>query len=117
MSAILRSVQSFPWKDNAKDTQDNHTSISIGGRPISYLRFADGIDLMGGTSSELHTKPTDSMKEHEHTRWRSAEVEDHDEQHEQHQCKHHHERQKAGRDDHFKVLFKGVGNPVQIWCQ
>ena len=32
----------------------HYTSISIGGRPISNLRFADDIDLMGGTSSELH---------------------------------------------------------------
>jgi exonuclease III len=32
---------------------DHHTSISIGGRPISNLRFADDIDLMGGSNSEL----------------------------------------------------------------
>ena len=32
---------------------DHHTSISIGGRPICNQRFADDIDLMGGSSSEL----------------------------------------------------------------
>ncbi|XP_052238472.1 hemicentin-1-like [Dreissena polymorpha] len=31
----------------------HHTSISISGRPISILRFADEIDLMSGTSSEF----------------------------------------------------------------
>ncbi len=33
--------------------QDHHTSISIGGRPICNLRFADDIDLMGGNIKEL----------------------------------------------------------------
>ena len=32
---------------------DHHTSISIGGRPICNLRFADDIDLMGGSNGEL----------------------------------------------------------------
>ena len=32
---------------------DYHTSISIGGRPICSLRFADDIDLMGGSNFEL----------------------------------------------------------------
>ena len=33
--------------------QDHQTSISIGGRPLCNLRFADDIDLMGGTNGEL----------------------------------------------------------------
>ncbi|PIK33493.1 endonuclease-reverse transcriptase [Apostichopus japonicus] len=33
--------------------QDHHTSISIGGRPICNLRFADDIDLMGGNINDL----------------------------------------------------------------
>ena len=33
--------------------EDHHTSISIGGRPICNLRFADDIDLMGGSNKEL----------------------------------------------------------------
>ena len=32
---------------------NHHTSISIGGRPICNLRFADDIDLMGGSNGEL----------------------------------------------------------------
>ena len=32
---------------------DHHTSISIGGRPICNLRFADDIDLMAGSNQEL----------------------------------------------------------------
>ena len=32
---------------------DHHTSISTGGRPICNLRYADGIDLMGGRNDEL----------------------------------------------------------------
>jgi len=33
--------------------QNHHTSITIGGRPICNLRFADDIDLMAGTKHEL----------------------------------------------------------------
>jgi len=33
--------------------QNHHTSISIGGRPLCNLRFADDIDLMGGSKQEL----------------------------------------------------------------
>ena len=32
---------------------DHHTSISIGGRPVCNLRFADDIDLIGGSDSKL----------------------------------------------------------------
>mgnify|MGYP006273469667 CR=1 FL=1 len=32
---------------------DFHSTISIGGRPINNLRFADDIDLMGGSNKEL----------------------------------------------------------------
>jgi hypothetical protein len=33
--------------------QDFHSTISIGGRTISNLRFADDIDLLGGSNAEL----------------------------------------------------------------
>ena len=42
---------------------DHHTSISIGGRPIFNLRFADDIDLMAGSNNELQAptnRPVDS---------------------------------------------------------
>ena len=32
---------------------DHHTSIPIGGRSICNLRFADGIDPLGGSNGEL----------------------------------------------------------------
>ena len=35
--------------------ENHHTSISIGGRPICNLRFADDIDLMAGTNDELQS--------------------------------------------------------------
>ncbi|KAI8497134.1 hypothetical protein Bbelb_250830 [Branchiostoma belcheri] len=34
---------------------DHHTSISIGGRRICNLRFADDIDLLGGSNAELQS--------------------------------------------------------------
>ena len=37
---------------------DFHSTISIGGRPISNLRFADDIDLMGGSNEELQDLTT-----------------------------------------------------------
>ena len=32
---------------------DHHTSISIGGRPLCNLKFADDIDLLTGSNTEL----------------------------------------------------------------
>ena len=32
---------------------DHNTSISIGGRPQCTVRFADDIDLMGGSNGEI----------------------------------------------------------------
>uniref|UniRef100_A0A3Q0RSH2 Reverse transcriptase domain-containing protein n=1 Tax=Amphilophus citrinellus TaxID=61819 RepID=A0A3Q0RSH2_AMPCI len=40
--------------------EGHHTSISIGGRPLCNLRFADDIDLMGGSNQELQML-TDKM--------------------------------------------------------
>ena len=42
---------------------DHHSSISIGGRTISNLRFADDIDIISGTNCELQ-KLTDSLVLH-----------------------------------------------------
>ena len=36
-----------------KTLHDHHTSISTGGRLICKVRFADDIDLMGGSNDEL----------------------------------------------------------------
>ena len=40
-------------EDHAGILHDQHTSISIGGRPVCNLRFADDMDLMGGSKGEL----------------------------------------------------------------
>ncbi|KAH3713734.1 hypothetical protein DPMN_073536 [Dreissena polymorpha] len=47
------SVESLVTKIMQETPHDNHNSISIGGKPIPNLRFADDSDLMVGTSSEL----------------------------------------------------------------
>ena len=71
--------------------QDHVPTISIGGRPICNLRFADDIDLMGGSNGELQA----SRK-----RWciwygsKFRNVEDHGQQHERHRCTHHNEWRK-----------------------
>lgn len=36
-----------------KALEGHQTSIPIGGRPVCNLRFADDIDLMGGSNQEL----------------------------------------------------------------
>ena len=42
-----------------QETLENHiTSISIGGRPVCNPRFADDIDMMGGTNNELQDLTT-----------------------------------------------------------
>ena len=43
----------FLEKNMQVTLHDNHTFISIGGRPICNLRFADDIDLMGSSNGEL----------------------------------------------------------------
>ena len=51
LSPILFNL--FLEKITQETLHDHHTSISIGGRPICNLRFADDIDLMGGSNGEL----------------------------------------------------------------
>lgn len=50
--------------------QDFHTSISIGGRPISNLRFTDDIDLMGKARPNSRNSPPDWKRRREHMAWR-----------------------------------------------
>ena len=51
LSPILFNL--FLEKIMQETLHDHHTSISIGGRPICNLRFADDIDLMSGSYGEL----------------------------------------------------------------
>jgi hypothetical protein len=52
---FLSPVLFYIYLENImKETLVNiQTSVSIGGRPICNLRFADDIDLMVGTETEL----------------------------------------------------------------
>ena len=51
LSPILFNL--FLEKIMQETFHDHQTSISIAGRPIHKLRFADNIDLIGGSYSEL----------------------------------------------------------------
>lgn len=51
LSPVLFNI--FLEKIMQETLHDHHTSISIGGRPLCNLRFADDIDLMAGSNSEL----------------------------------------------------------------
>ena len=51
LSTILFNL--FLEKIMQETLHNHHTSISIGGRPICNLRFADDFDLMGGSYDEL----------------------------------------------------------------
>ena len=51
LSTVLFSL--FQEEITHETLQDYHTSISIGGRPLCNLQFADNIDIMGGSCNEL----------------------------------------------------------------
>ena len=52
-SGVLNLFNLFLEKTMQETLHDCHTSISIGGRPMCNLGFADDIDLIGGSSGEL----------------------------------------------------------------
>ena len=45
-------------------------SISIGGRPLWNLCFADDIDLVGAAKQNSSISPPDLKKQQEHTEWK-----------------------------------------------
>ena len=51
LSPVLFNI--FLEKIMQETLDDHHTSISIGGRPLCNLRFADDIDLLAGSNKEL----------------------------------------------------------------
>ena len=55
MLIIACSVQYITGKNNAGLCNKQTSSISIGGRTFNNLRFADDIDLIAGSESELQT--------------------------------------------------------------
>ncbi|PVD27098.1 hypothetical protein C0Q70_12249 [Pomacea canaliculata] len=54
-STLPRAVNIFLEKIMRNSLAEHQTSVSIGGRPISNLRFADDIDLMAGSNSGLQS--------------------------------------------------------------
>ena len=66
---------------------EHHTSIPTGGRPICRLRFADDIDLMGGSNGELqdlNNRHVDTPTAYGVVVSTHTQKQDHDQQHEQH---------------------------------
>ena len=51
LSSILFNL--FLEKLMQETLHDHNTSVSIGGRPICNLRFADDIDLQGGSNGQF----------------------------------------------------------------
>ena len=51
LSPILFNL--FLEKIMQKTHHDHHISVSVGGRPMCSLRFANHIDLRGGSNGEL----------------------------------------------------------------
>ena len=51
LSPVLFNI--FLERIMTRALSNHHTSISIGGRPLCNLRFADDIDLMAGSNNEL----------------------------------------------------------------
>ena len=83
---------------------DHHTSISISGRPLCNLRFADDIDHMGGSNGELQdlTNRLVDRATAYGMEVSAKKEQDHDQQHEQRQCSYQHERREVRGGDRLK---------------
>ena len=68
------ATYTYLGEDHAGTLHDQHTSISIGGRPICNLQFANDMDLMGCSNG------TWNGSQH-------RQEQDHDQQHEKYQCR------------------------------
>ena len=85
MLTLTHPVELFLEKIMQETLHNHHTSISIGGRPMCNLRFAD-IDPMGGSSVELHyitNRPVDRARAYG-MEVRTEKKQDDDQQHEHH---------------------------------
>ena len=52
--------------------EDHEGTVSIGGRTITYFRFADGIDGLAGEEEELAKLLSVSTKSPQPTAWKSV---------------------------------------------
>ena len=53
MSTLAHHLQHISGKDHKDALEDQKCTLSIGGRTITYLRFADDIDSLAGEEEEL----------------------------------------------------------------
>ena len=53
MSTLTHPLQHISGKDHDRRLKDHEGTVSIGGRTITYLRFADDIDDLAGEEGEL----------------------------------------------------------------
>ena len=53
MSTLIHPLQHISEKDHGKRLQYHEGTVSAGGRTITNLRFADGIDGLAGEEEEL----------------------------------------------------------------
>ena len=79
---------------------DHHSSISIDGRPICNLRFADDIDLAGGSNGELPRSHQQTYRQSNGI-WNGSQ---HRTEQERHQCRCWHGRPKLEEVNSFKYL-------------
>ena len=112
LSLILFNL--FLEKITQESLHDHLTSISIGGRPLCYVRFADDITSRGSNNGELQDLTNRLV---ERATAYGMEVskeknEDIDQQHEQHQCRYYYERPETRGGDQFQIPGS---NLVQGW--
>ena len=50
--SIISSTHIFVGKDNEEEVGTSLSSVTIGGRPLCNLRFADDIDILRGNEEE-----------------------------------------------------------------
>ena len=53
MSTLTHPLQHISGKDHDRRLRNHEGTVSIGGRPITNLRFADDIDGLAGEEEEL----------------------------------------------------------------
>ena len=58
MYPLTCTIQYIPGKNNGGSLSDFDSTVSIGGRPLCNLRFADDIDLIGRDEEELQDLTT-----------------------------------------------------------
>ena len=88
MHTLTHPIQLVAEKIMQETFHDHHTSISIRGRPTCNLRFAN-IDLMGDSNGELQNL-TERLAGKSNGTWNGDQrrkEQDHDQQHEQLQCR------------------------------